>query len=179
MRRPRNKIASLPLELRLEVMQMLDDGETYEAIREELREHEVTPEAMPGDSAFLAYRQGEEYTGHKNELLSWKQRAEEKKIIAQALEVGGGVEGLVNIALYEATEKLLDALKSDAYDEANIAKIANALKGIKAVAISEADIKHKRETEQKAAELKTSLASKSADPAATQREIDRILGVAK
>lgn len=160
-------------------MQMLDDGETYEAIRVELFSRGVSAEAMPGDSAFFAYLKGEEYTQHKRELMSWRQRAEEKKALAEALEVGGGVEGLVNIALYEATDKLLDALKSDAYDEANIAKIANALKGIKAVSISEAEAKHRRETETKAAELKNSLASKAADPAAVQAEIDRILGVAK
>ncbi len=173
MRRPRNKIAALSLELRLEVMQMLDDGEEYEAIREELAARGVKPEDIPGNSAFLAYRQGEEYTKHKAELMSWRQRAERRQMAAKALELGGGSAGLLELGLYEAAERILEEIEHGEVDSKDLARLMYALRAAKITKLDEGKIK----TEQLAAELKTTSAKVS--PADVQAELDRILGVKK
>jgi len=173
MRRPRNKIATLSLELRLEVMAMLDDGETYDAIRQELAERGVKPEDIPGDSAFFAYRNGEEYLKHKSELMSWRQRAERRQMAAKALELGGGSTGLLELGLYEAAERILEEIEHGEVDSKDLARLMYALRAAKITKLDESQMK----TEQLSAELKTSAAKVS--PEEVQKELDRILGVKK
>ena len=159
MRRPRNKIAALSLELRLEVMQMLDDGETYEAIREELAARGVSAEAMPGDSAFLAYRNGEEYTGHKVELLSWRKKAENRQRAAKALELGGGSSGLLELALYEAAEAILEEIEHDEVDSKDLVRLTYALRALKSTKLAESKGKDSSEVAELKAQLEKTMAS--------------------
>jgi len=137
MRRPRNKIAALPLETRLEVMQMIDDGETYESIRAALREDAISEDRIPGDSAFFAYRNGEEYLKHKTELMSWRRKAEERKAIAAALELGGGADGLLNITLYEAAEAIRSSISGGDCDTKDLARLTYALRALKTTLLDE------------------------------------------
>ena len=154
-------------------MQMLDDGETYEAIRQELAARDVKPEDIPGDSAFFAYQKGEEYLKHKNELLSWRAKAERRQLAAKALELGGGSTGLLELGLYEAAEAILEEIEHGEVDSKDLARLMYALRAAKITKLDESKMK----TEQLATELKSTAAK--ADPAAVQAEFDRILGVKK
>ena len=159
MRRPRNKIAALTLELRLEVMQMLDDGETYEAIREELAERGVSAETMPGDSAFLAYRNGEEYLSHMKELFSWKQKAERRQKAAKALELGGGSAGLLELGLYEAAERILEEIERGDVDSKDLARLMYALRAAKITKLDESKGKDSTEVAELKAQLEKAMVS--------------------
>ena len=175
----RNKIARLPVELRLLVAERLADGKTAEAIRAELVTLGVAEGVIPGRNAFTAYAKGKEYKSQLAELMGWKRKAAEKKQLAEALALGGGVTGVLDLAIWEAAEELRDMLKSGVLeDRADLAKVANALRGLKALTIAEAEQKHKHAAAAKVEKLKGDLAGKKeislADVSAA---MDELVGV--
>jgi len=116
-------------------------------------------------------------------------------LLADALATGGGTAGMVDLALYEAAEQLRAAI-GEVEDGANLAKVANAIKGIKGALIlqsredrnAEVDrIKHAAEAADAArvaeiaalrAELEAARAGSAVDPAAVSAALDKPLGVA-
>ncbi len=157
MARPRNKIAMLPLELRLDVAQMLADRKTYDEIREELLARGVKHEELPHNSSFLAYQEGEEYKSQIKEMIDWRRSADRKKKMATALELGGGASGVVDLAIYQAASAIEEFISRGELDASNIARTTYALRALKTTLIDEAEGKYKTEVE----ELKAKLAKGS------------------
>ena len=193
--KPRNNIARLPRDQRLLVLDMLLDGATYDEVRSALLAAGVAESALPHNSSFLAYRESDEYQASHAEAMQWRRKATEKRLLADALATGGGTAGMVDLALYEAAEQLRAAI-GEVEDGANLAKVANAIKGIKGALIlqsredrnAEVDrIKHAAEAADAArvaeiaalrAELEAARAGSAVDPAAVSAALDKPLGVA-
>ncbi len=173
---PRNKIARLPVELRLLVAERLADGKTYETIQGELKARGVSAEMMPGLNAFTAYQKGKEYQAQIAELLGWKRKAAEKKQLAEALALGGGAMGILDLAIYEAAESLRDGLRG-AEDAAGVAKAANALRGLKAVILAEGEQRRKADAAAAAAKIETIVADDATPKEEKLKNIREMLGL--
>lgn len=196
MPKPRNNIARLPRDQRLIVLDLLLDGATYDEVRAALLAAGVAESALPHNSSFLAYCASEEYKTSHAEAMQWRRKATEKRLLADALATGGGTSGMIDLALYEAAEQLRAAI-GDVEDGANLAKVANALKGIKGALILQAredrnaeldrlkqaaqaaETAHAAEVAVLVAELEAARAGAAVDPAAVSAALDKHLGVAK
>jgi len=150
--KPRNNIARLPRDQRLLVLDMLLDGATYDEVRSALLAAGVAEGALPHNSSFLAYRESDEYQASHAEAMQWRRKATEKRLLADALATGGGTAGMVDLALYEAAEQLRAAI-GEVEDGANLAKVANALKGIKGALLAQSREERSNELDRLRADL--------------------------
>lgn len=147
MRRPRNKVAALPLELRRRVAAALLDGETYDQIRRTLSAKGVQGDRMPGNSAFAAYRNGSEYQDLRAERLRIEDKHAEQRRLREALKSADAIGDQAQIMIYVAMEKAMSALKDDAADPAVILR---AISGVQKVLNETAKLQHRREVEETA-----------------------------
>jgi len=177
MGRPRNTIAGYPLEARMEVAQRLINGATYAEIREWCEGQSLK---SPHDSSFAAYQRNTEFRKIKNELLTWKRRAQEKRAIAEAITAGGGPDALADLAMFEAVDALRELISGGVLTSGkDVATVATAISNLKRTLLKDAEARHREEMADKAAALKRELGDgkKAADPAAVADALDRILGV--
>lgn len=149
MARPRNKIASLPLDLRQTVVAGLINGRTYDQIRADLAAAGVAPGDLPHNTSFLAYRTSPEYKAEEQALREWKRRAEEKRQFWGAILTGGGAEGLANVATFEAIENLRDQLKA-CTNPAEAARIGGVIGTLARTIQAESEARWKRDLAEKA-----------------------------
>lgn len=129
-RRPRNKIAALPLALRRVVAAMLLDGETYDAVRAWLKGQGVEAARQPGNSAFAAYRAGAEFCELRDERLKIEGKHAQQRKLREALKAAGTIEDQTQVAIYATMEHVLAALNDP---EADATKVLRSLTGVQKV----------------------------------------------
>lgn len=183
MRRQRNKIAALPAEYRQIVMDGLLDGQTYDEIRNDLRGAGVAEGEIPGNKAFKAYQESDEFRDVSRQFRSWKRKAASKNLLAQALEQGGGLSSAIDTGLYEAYEALLDSFSS-AEKVKDVTALANAMSTLKRTALAAEAQQLKTEAAKAVARAKAKLEEEKGievTPEAAcemiQSELDKVLGV--
>lgn len=111
--RPRNNIARLPQAVRYVICQMLDDGETYDAIR---AEPEVATELEKRGLAlhsttFLAFRESAEYRSYCETRRRVGEEIEERRMAAYLVAQEGGADAIANAASFELLRLVMDKLK--------------------------------------------------------------------
>jgi hypothetical protein len=177
--RQRNIIAQLPMATRQEITSWLLDGQTYDAIRAKLTTIGISP--LPHNTSFLAWRKSDEYTTTQAEYLAWRNKAEQKRIIAQAINDASGSASLSSMATYQALEALIAELGT-AETSRDIATLANAIGGLTRATLAQEKQAHTLEMERKAAEIKARLADND-DTTITSADLadamDELLGVGK
>ena len=183
-RRPRNKIAALPAEKRQLVTEMLIDGEIYDSIRDALKLAKVSADEMPGNKSFKAFMQGDEFIAVQSQYRSWRQKTAQKKMLAKALQAGGGLSSAIDSGLYEAYELLLENFTA-AENVKDVSSIVSSMAVLKKVAI--ADDIHRLKVEQIKAmdraksRIDEANTTKTLTPEETcsivSQEMDRVLGL--
>lgn len=111
--RPRNNLARLPQPVRYRICQMLDDGETYEAIR---AEPEIAAELEKRGLAlhsttFLAYRESAEYRSYCETRRRVGEEIEERRMAAYLVTQEGGADAIANVASFELMRLVMEKLK--------------------------------------------------------------------
>lgn len=118
----RNNIARLPLEARLRIAQMLDDGASYDEIRADAEIRKLG--AALHNSTFGAYRAGDEFREYRAARRRYGKEVERRKI--GALMANGS--GLAKAANFELLRLLLERLENgDDLDEKALAALARGL----------------------------------------------------
>ncbi len=118
----RNNIARLPLESRMRIAQLIDDGASYDEIRSdaEICRLDVTLH----NSSFGAYRVSDEFRDYCAARRRYGKEVERRKI--GALMADGS--GLVKAANFELLRLLLEKLENgDELDEKSLAALARGL----------------------------------------------------
>lgn len=111
--RARNNLARLPQPVRYRICQMLDDGETYEAIRSEpevAAELETRGLALHSTS-FLAYRESAEYRSYCETRRRVGEEIEERRMAAFLVAQEGGADAIANAASFELLRIVMEKLK--------------------------------------------------------------------
>lgn len=152
MARSRNRVVKLPAELQDLVALALIEHVPYDEIRAQLVAAGVTGDDLPSNSSFLNYEQGPEYRAAQEQIRHWRTRAGHKRLLARAIQEGGGLMGAADIALAEAVEQLTGEIVSG---EGDVARAASAVVQIKRAILAEQEARNARLV----AELRTRLAA--------------------
>ncbi len=104
----------LPVEVRLQICKLLDDGETYDDIRECPEINAVCEELglTLHNCSFLAYRNGNEFDEYQRRRREWNDDLQRRKIAARLVTEEGGSLDIARLADYELMQICLDKLQS-------------------------------------------------------------------
>jgi transposase-like protein len=120
----------LSAETRLRVCGLLDDGETYDAVRSdpdidaECREKELTIH----NSSFAAYRKSHEFDEYRRRRREWSEEFERRRMAAAIVRADGSIDDLADMASFELTRKALDGLAEGDISPGDLAALARTVK---------------------------------------------------
>ena len=146
-RRPRNKIAALPHEVRSDIAARLLDGETYSDIRAALA-GTVAADAMPGNSAFGAYQRGAEFADYRASRSKLDARFARRRSLMTAIRSADGTSQAMEVATFSAIDQLLESLESGTLEPAELPKVANSIATLRRTLTADAEAKARRQLQQ-------------------------------
>lgn len=195
MSRPRNNLTRLTLETRLRVCELLDDGATYDEIRDdEIVAAECADKRLKLHNAtFKAYREGVEFREYRKRNREWRREMTEDRVAAAFIRDGRGPESLADMADYELLRICVAKLRDgDELEPKELSSISRAVASFQRNRLSadKEDAKQEfaeRESEYQAriaelsakvAELSTKLSNPAAvDTSKVADDLDVALGV--
>lgn len=130
MARPRNNITKFPTEIRMRICELLEDGRTYDEIRED-----ETVKAACADrklaihnSTLGAYRSSTEFDEYKKFRRNWSEKIVRNRMSAMLVNSESGSDNIAKIATFELLNIVLDKLQSgQALDDKEIKAMSSAL----------------------------------------------------
>lgn len=138
--RQRNNIARLPQAVRYRIAELLDDGATYDEIREDA---DVAAElAKRGlalhSTTFLAYRESAEFDEYRRSRRKFSEEIERRKMSAFLVEHEGGADAMANAATFELLRIVFKKLEdAEQLDPKELAAASGALAAYQRNRISE------------------------------------------
>jgi len=136
-RRPRGKLSRLPLEQRMVVIDRLLNGATYDDVRQALRAAGAPERAIPvGDASFTAFMGTDEYRQNRELRTLGQVQAQNRKILFDGIEAGGGLPPVLQAAVFSMQDSLLKALSTQAIEPEDLPKVANAITRLGAVTVA-------------------------------------------
>lgn len=130
MARQRNNVARLPQAVRAVIAAALDEGQTYDAIRE-------LPEVAAAcaergialhNNSFLSYSQSAEYDEYRRCVRRYAEELERRRVAAYLVNTGRGADAMADVATYELlriVQAKLDA--GDDLDAKELSAVSGAL----------------------------------------------------
>lgn len=194
MSKPRNNIMRLPVEARMVICQLLDDGATYDEIR---NEPEIAAACADRgglaihNTTFLAYAGGPEFDEYKKRRRQWQDELDRSRIARMIVDQEQGSESIARIADYELLKICLNKLQTgEELEGKELASISRVVAGYNRNLISAKKEDTKREFAEKETEYQAKIAELSAtiqqlsagpviDSTAVQDNLDKVLGVKK
>ncbi len=163
--RQRNNISRLPQAVRLHICELLDDGATYDEIRED---PEVAAElAKRGvalhSTTFLAYRESAEFDEYRRARRRFSEDIERRKMAAFFVDHEGGSDAVANAATFELLRIVFNKLENaEELEPKELASVSGALAAYQRNRISESKDDAKREFAQRESEYQAKIAELSA-----------------
>jgi len=162
MGRQRNNISRLPLEVRVRISELLDDGATYD----EIREDEVVSAALAEagglalhSSTFGAYRESAEYQEFCRARRRFGDDIERRRMAAYVVGADKSADDLARIANYELLRIVLQKLEDgEALEPKELRSVSGALAAYERNRISEAKEDARREADEKESEYRSRIA---------------------
>lgn len=162
MARQRNNITRLPLAVRARIAELLDDGATYDAVREDA----VVAEALAAagnlslhSSTFGAYRESAEYQEFCRARRRFGDDIERRRMAAYVVSADKSADDLARIANYELLRIVLQKLEDgEALEPKELRSVSGALAAYERNRISEAKEDAKREADVKESEYRSRIA---------------------
>jgi hypothetical protein len=183
MRRPRNKIAGLPSDLRNVVIGMLIDGKTYAAIQAELAEQGVSEADMPGLNAFKAYMAGGEYRSEYQQWQELHRKARRRSFTASAVtdeDITDSARLLRNAALEKVAELVEQGVDANG-EPIDLAAVLRAANDSQRLSLAQARLEWEREQAAKVDQVKANVTAALANPGGitdeTRRQIEEDLNL--
>ena len=189
--RQRNNITRLPQPVRYLICQLLDDGATYDEIRD-------TPEVANAiaernlalhSTTFIAYRQSAEYDEYKRAVRKYSDELERRRMAAYFVDSEQGSDAIATAASFELMKLVLEKLEDgEELSSKELASISSALAGYERNRIAAAREDAKRDYAAKEAEYQSKIAELSSKIAElsggrsglsekTQEEIESKIGL--
>ena len=184
----------LPVEARMVICQLLDDGATYDEIR---NEPEIAAACADRgglaihNTTFLAYAGSPEFDEYKKRRRQWQDELDRSRIARMIVDQEQGSESIARIADYELLKICLNKLQTgEELEGKELASISRVVAGYNRNLISAKKEDTKREFAEKEtgyqakiAELSATIQQLSAGPVidstAVQDNLDKVLGVKK
>lgn len=162
MARQRNNISRLPLSIRARIAELLDDGATYD----EIREDEVVSAALAEagglalhSSTFGAYRESAEYQEFCRARRRFGDDIERRRMAAYVVGADKSADDLARIANYELLRIVLQKLEDgEALEPKELRSVSGALAAYERNRISEAKEDARREADEKESEYRSRIA---------------------
>ncbi len=188
--RPRNNICRLPQAVRFLICELLDDGATYDAIRNHPEVAKACTERNLAlhSTTFIAYRESAEFDEYRRTVRRYGEDIERRRMAAFMISQEGGSDAIARAANFELLRLVLQKLEAGEELEAKeLSSISSALAGYERnrIAAEKEDTKREyaaREAEYQAkilelnskiSELKEKLGPLAAE--ATIEEMDRFV----
>ena len=165
MARPRNNIMKLDAMTRVRVCELLDDGATYDEIREDevIAAECAEKDLMLHNRSFLAYRSGSEFDEYRKRRREWADGMQRNKIAAMFVEAGEAPDDIARLANYKLLQICLDKLDSgEELTDKELRAISGAVSGYNRNRITEEKEDTKRAFEAEKAEYQAKIAELSA-----------------
>lgn len=165
MSRPRNNLTRLTLETRLRVCELLDDGATYDEIRDdEIVAAECADKAVKLHNAtFKAYREGVEFREYRKRNREWRREMTEDRVAAAFIRDGRGPESLADMADYELLRICVAKLRDgDELEPKELSSISRAVASFQRNRLSADKEDAKREFAERESEYQARIAELSA-----------------
>jgi hypothetical protein len=150
MSRMRNHITRLPADVRGRISMLLDDGATYQEVREDA----VVAEACSSrgltlhDTTFAAWLKGDEHQGYVEARRRYGQEIERRKLAAYVVDNSRGADDLARIATFEVLRRVTERLEhGDELDSKELRSLSTALAAYERNRIAEATAEARREGE--------------------------------
>ena len=179
MARPRNNIMKLTAETRLHICGLLDDGATYDDIRDdELVAAECAEkELMLHNRSFLAYRNGTEFDEYRKRRREWSDDMQRNKIAATLVQSGDSSDDIARLASYKLLQHCLDKLDSgEDLTDKEMRAVSGAITGYNRNRIAEEKEDTKRELAEKEAEYQTKITELTATVKAQAERLRSLAG---
>jgi hypothetical protein len=173
MRRQRNNIAVLGFELRQLASKLLFEGQTHAQVAQAL-----TAAGAPGkfhDTTFSAWRASTEYLEYCAARKGFEEKTRANRLAAMVQNDGRGPESLADIAEYEILRQLTALAQGGLLETGkDVATVANAIRGLKALHLARAESAKSAEIERLTAEHAAALAAKDQQIAKLTAEIEAL-----
>lgn len=161
MGRARNNIARLPLEARARISLLLDDGATYEEVRNnpEVVEACTARGLVLHDTTFQAWIAGDEYKGYMESRRKYGREMERRKLAAYVVSQDSSSDDMARIAGYEMMRRVLSRLEDGAeLDNGELRSLAATLEGYERNRIMAAKEDARREADAAAEKYRSRIA---------------------
>lgn len=161
MSRMRNHITRLPADIRGRISMLLDDGATYQEVREDAEVKEAC--AVRGlslhDTTFAAWLRGAEHQGYVEARRRYGQEIERRKLAAYVVDNSRSADDLARIATFEVLRRVTDRLEhGDELEAKELRSLAAALSGYERNRIAEATAEARRESDREIQRYKKQIA---------------------
>ncbi len=162
MARQRNNITRLPLPVRRRISTLLDDGATYDEVREDADVVEALTaagELTLHSSTFAAYRESLEYREFCRTRRQWGDDIERRSIAAYVVGADKSTDDLARVANYELLRIVLAKLETgEELEPKELQSVSSALAAYERNRISEAKEDARREAGEKESEYRSRIA---------------------
>lgn len=161
MARARNNITRLPLAVRARISELLDDGATYDDVRDDATVAEALAAAglTLHSSTFAAYRESEEYKEFCLTRRRFGDDIERRRMAAYVVGADRSTDDLARIANYELLRIVLAKLEAgEELDPRELRSVSGALAAYERNRISEAREDARREADERESQYRSRIA---------------------
>ncbi len=165
MGRPRNNITKFPTEIRMRICELLENGLTYDAIRDDAEIKEVCEARGIAihNSTIGAYRSSVEYDEYKRMRRNWGEKLERRRMAAVLVNAESGSDNIAKVANFELLNIVLEKLQgSEPLEAKELTAMSNAVAAFERNRISAAKDDSKAEFNRRESEYQAKIAELSA-----------------
>ena len=182
MARQRNNITRLPMPVRARISELLDDGATYDEIRNDgavAQALEAGGGIQLNSTTFAAYRESAEYQEFCRSRRRWGDEIERRRMAAHVVGADRSADDLARIANYELLRLVLRKLEAgEELEPGELRSVSGALAAYERNRISEAREDARRESDEKESQYRTRIADLERLVAGLETQNERLKQVA-
>lgn len=165
MARPRNNIVRLPTEIRMRICELIENGETYDAIREDAEVKAACDERELAihNSSLGAYRSSPEFDEYVKMRKNWGEKLSRRRMAAVLVNSESGSDNIAKVANFELLNLVLEKLQSEnELEPKELKAMSTALASFERNRISAAKDDSKAEFNRRESEYQAEIAKLSA-----------------
>lgn len=165
MARPRNNITKLPTEIRMRICELLEDGLTYDEIRDDAEIKAACEDRKIAihNSTLGAYRASVEFDEYKKMRRNWGEKLSRRRMAAVLVNAESGSDNIAKVANFELLNLVLEKLQgSEPLEAKEISSISAAIAAFERNRISAAKDDSKAEFNRRESEYQSEIAKLSA-----------------
>ena len=130
MARPRNNITKFPTEIRMRICELLEDGRTYDEIRDDAEIKAACEDRKLAihNSTLGACRTSVEFDEYRKMRRNWGEKLKRRRMAADLVHAEGGSDNIAKVASFELLNIVLEKLQSgEPLESKELSSISTAL----------------------------------------------------